>query len=48
MRDTERERGGAETQAKGEPGSIPCRELDTGLDLWSPGSRSGVKAALNR
>ena len=26
----------------------PCREPDVGLDPWSPGSRPGLKAALNR
>ena len=43
MRDTERE---VETQAEGE--TAPCREPDVGLDLGSPGSRPGLKAALNR
>ena len=44
MRDRERERG-AETQAEGEAGS--CREPDVGLDLGSPASHPGLKAALN-
>ena len=26
---------------------VPCRELDVGLDPWSPGSGPGLKAALN-
>ena len=46
MRDTERE---AETQAEGEAGSLVAgsREPDVGLDPRSPGSRPGLKAALN-
>ena len=43
-RERERERE-AETQAEGEAGS--CREPDVGLDPGSPGSRLGLKAALN-
>ena len=35
-----------ETQAEGEAGSTP--EPDMGLDLGSPGSCPGLKAALNR
>ena len=44
IRDPERE---AETQAEGEAG--PCGEPDVGLDPdpGSPGSRPGLKAALN-
>ena len=45
MRDTERERE-TETQAEGETGS--SREPNVGLDPRSPGSRLGLKAALNR
>ena len=45
--DTERGRGEAETQAEGEAPSIPCREPDVRLDPRSPGSRPGLKAALN-
>ena len=40
MTNTERERE-REKQA-------PCREPDVGLDSRSPGSHSGLKAALNR
>ena len=43
MRDRERE---AETQSREK--QAPCREPDVGLDLWSPGSGPGLKAALNR
>ena len=43
MRDRERE---AETQAEGEK-QAPCREPDVGLDPGSPGSRPGLKVALN-
>ena len=40
--ETERER---ETQAEGEAGS--SKEPDVGLDPGSPGSRPGLKMALN-
>ena len=36
----------AETQEEGEA-EAPCREPDAGLDPGSPGSRPGLKAALN-
>ena len=44
MRDTHTERE-AETQAEGEAGSM--REPYVGLDPRTPGSRPGLKAALN-
>ena len=37
----------AETQAEGEA-EAPCTEPDVGLDPGSPGSGTGLKAALNR
>ena len=43
-RDTERERE-TETQAEGE--QAPCTERNVGLDPGSPGSRLGLRAALN-
>ena len=46
-RDRERERKReAETQAEGEK-QAPCRETDVVLDLGSPGSCPGLKAALD-
>ena len=42
MREREKE---AETQVEEEAG--PCREPDVGLDLRSPRSHPGLKAALN-
>ena len=44
MRDTQRERE-AETQERDD--QAPCREPDIGLDLGSPGSHPGLKAAQN-
>ena len=41
----EREQREAETQAEGEASSF--REPDVGLDPRSPGSRPGLKVALN-
>ena len=38
----------AETQAEGEEKQAPCREPDVGLDPGTPGSRPGLKVALNR
>ena len=35
-----------EKQAEGK--QAPCREPDAGLDPGTPGSRPGLKAALNR
>ena len=38
----------AKTQAEGErKKQAPRRKPDVGLDPWSPGSRPGLKAALN-
>ena len=44
MRDTEREAGGDIGRGRSR---LPCREPDVGLDSGSPGSRPGLKAALN-
>ena len=44
MRETERERQRHRQREK----QAPCREPDVGLDPGSPGSRPGLKAALNR
>ena len=44
MRDRERERQRHRQREK----LAPCREPDVGLNPWSPGSRPGMKAALNR
>ena len=44
MRDTERERERGGDTGRGEAGPMP----DVGLDLRSPGSCPGLKAALNR
>ena len=43
MRDTHTERGRDRQREK----PAPCREPDMGLDPGSPGSRPGLKAALN-
>ena len=43
-RDIERERQRHRQREK----QAPCREPDVGLDPRSPGSRLGLKAALNR
>ena len=44
MRDTKRKRGRDRQREKKQ---APCREPDVGLDPGSPGSRPGLKAALN-
>ena len=44
MRDRERERQRHMPREK----QAPCREPDVGLDPGSPGSRTGLKAELNR
>ena len=44
MRDTHTERQRHRQREK----QAPCREPDMGLDPRSPGSRPGLKAALNR
>ena len=43
MRDTEKERQRHRQREK----QAPCREPDAGLDPRSPGSRTGLKVALN-
>ena len=43
-RERERERGKDRLREK----QAPCREPEVGLDLRSPGSGPGLKAALNR
>ena len=43
MRDTHRERQRHSQREK----QAPCRESDMGLDPGAPGSRPGLKAALN-
>ena len=43
-RERERERGQRHRQREMQ---APCREPDVGLDPGSPGSRPGLKAALN-
>ena len=43
MRDTERKRQGHRQKEK----QAPCREPDMGLYPGSPGSRPGMKVALN-
>ena len=44
MRDIKRER---QRHRQREKKQAPCREPDVGLDPVSPGSHSGLKAALN-
>ena len=44
MRDRERERQRHRQREK----QAPCRELDVGLDPWSPGSHPRLQAAPNR
>ena len=46
MRDTGRER--ERLRHKQREKQAPCRDPDVGLDLRSPGSGPGLKAALNR
>ena len=46
-RDTHRERGGGQRPRQREK-QAPCREPNVGLDPRSPGSGSGLQAALNR
>ena len=46
MRDTGG--GGERHRQREKEKQAPCREPDAGLDLRSPGSRPGLKAALNR
>ena len=43
MRDTQRERLRHRQREK----QAPCREPDTGLNPWSPGTRPGLKVAIN-
>ena len=45
MRDTQRER--ERQRHKQREKQAPCREPDVGLNLRSPGSHLGLKAALN-
>ena len=45
MRDTEKEREAESWQREKQ---APCKGPDMGLDPGSPGSRPGLKAALNR
>ena len=47
MRDTQRERERHRHRQREMEKQAPCREPDVGLDPQSPGSRPGLKAALN-
>ena len=47
MRDTHRERERHRYRQRQREKQAPCREPDVGLDLGSPGSHPGLKAALN-
>ena len=46
-REREREREGERQRHRQREKQAPCREPDMGLDARSPGSRPGLKAALN-
>ena len=48
MRDKERERERERQRHRQREKQAPCREPGMGLDPRSPGSRPGLKAALNR
>ena len=47
-RDRERERERERQRHRQKEKQAQCREPDMGLDLGSPGSDPGLKAALNR
>ena len=47
MRDTQREREREKQTYRQREKQAPCREPDVGLNLGSPGSCPGPKAALN-
>ena len=47
QRERERERERERQRHRQREKQAPCREPDMGLDPGSPGSRSGLKAALN-
>ena len=49
MRNTETERQRErEAETRQREKQAPCREQDMGLDPGSPGSRPGLRVALNR
>ena len=48
MRDRKRERERERQRHRQREKQAPCRESNMGLDPMSPGSHSGLQAALNR